>query len=56
MDEQLSYKKLRSVYELSRSVCDPLQYQVRQQNLLSFLAMYLLERDKPIDETKDEGI
>lgn len=44
------YWNLDKVYNRARLVCDPVDYKMRQQNLLNAIAQYLLDRDKPIDE------
>lgn len=53
MDESL-YKDLKSAYYLSMTICDPVQYQVRQNNLLKSLSNYIVERDKPTEETVED--
>lgn len=50
MDDLDAYEVLAEVYSLSRKVCDPVEYQFRQQKLLQALAEYILERDTPDDD------
>ena len=47
---------LESAYAWSLNVCDPVEYQFRQQRLLRSIAHYLLDRDKPVvdEQNKEE--
>lgn len=55
MDSQERYRVLEDSYVKAMKVCDPIEYNMRQQFLLRTIACYLLERDKPQPiETKNE--
>lgn len=47
------YERLKDVFLQSEMVCDPVEFSHRQHRLLKGLAMYLLERDKPKEESHD---
>lgn len=47
MSEEFTYDFLKSVCENAMNVCDPVQYKLRQQNLLHSIAGYILQGDKP---------
>ncbi len=54
MQDTQRYKMLEGAYSNAMQVCDPIDYQNRQQALLRTIAYYLLDRDKPPVETPPE--
>ena len=50
MGERSPYEVLDDAYYRAMNICDPIQYQLRQQALLHALANYVLQKDKPINE------
>jgi len=46
----MDYEELKLAYDLATKICDPIEYQSRQKNLLYALADYLIERDMPESE------
>lgn len=44
------YQMLEMLYNKSQNICDPIDYNYRQRNLLIGLCRYILERDKPKEE------
>jgi hypothetical protein len=50
----MEYEQLEFAYRTAMQVCDPLAFMNRQKNLLHVLAEYMLDKDKPIPEEKDE--
>lgn len=45
---ETDYDKLKSAYKHSKQICNPIDFQIRQKNLLETIANYLLEKDDPI--------
>ena len=50
------FEKLFHTYQKSKSVCDPVDFQIRQRNLLYELTEYVLHKDMPqgFGEVEDE--
>lgn len=50
------YQMLEMLYNISQNICDPIDYQYRQRNLLIGLSKYILERDRPKEkEVQDDS-
>ncbi len=50
----MEYEELKTCYRLAMKVCDPVEYQYRQQNLLHALAKYMIEIHEYCEE--EEGV
>jgi hypothetical protein len=51
--EDCKYEQLKTVFNRSKCICNPIEFEYRQQQLLEALAAYVLERDKPEEETQE---
>lgn len=49
MEKDMSYSCLKAMYNGSRTVCDPVEFEFKQKLLLRMIAQYLLQRDRPDD-------
>ena len=50
----MEYEELKTCYRLAMKVCDPVEYQYRQQHLLYAVAKYLIDLHES-DEV-EEGV
>lgn len=49
-----NYELLETAYHTAQQVCDPIDFAQRQKTLLHFLAAYVLERHKPVEQKDEE--
>ena len=49
----IKYKLLKENFYISKTVCPPDEYYLRQKNLLHSLVEYIIERDMPKDERSE---
>lgn len=49
----MNYEELEKVFSRATACCDPIDFVSRQRDLSYALAKYLLERDKPMEETEE---
>lgn len=50
----MTYDELEKIADLSKRMCSPEEYYLRQANLLQAVADYILEKDKPSYDEEDE--
>jgi hypothetical protein len=52
--DDADYYALKADYERSQMVCDPIEYVKRQKALLDNIALYLIHRDAPDQDSEDD--
>jgi hypothetical protein len=48
------YENLKASFAHAKRVCDPIEFEYRQKNLLYVVTRYLLERDRPEEEDDED--
>jgi len=56
MSQEITYEILKSMFDVSQQICDPIDYEYRQKFLLTYVVRYILERDRPKEKENTEQI